>query len=73
MSDITYAVERLCRIETDDLFVSKEDTEKACKWMYSKIVSLQNTVNDLHRQIRANEVAASGAMTSTPVLKEIRR
>lgn len=73
MRDVTDAVERLCRLETDDLFVSKEDTEKACKWMYAKIVSLEGRIAELHRQIRANEVAASGAMTSIPVLKEIRR
>jgi hypothetical protein len=73
MRDITDAVERLCRLDTDDLFVSKEETEKACKWMYSKIVSLEATVAELHRQIRANEVAATGAMTAMPILKEIRR
>ena len=73
MRDITDAVERLCRLETDDLFVSKEDTEAACKWMYAKIVSLEATVAELHRQIRANEVAATGAMTAMPILREIKR
>ena len=73
MRDITDAVERLCRLDSDDLFVSKEDTEAACKWMYAKIVSLEATVAELRRQIRANEVSASGSMQPTPILKEIKR
>ena len=73
MRDITDAVERLCRLETDDLFVSKADTEAACKWMYSRIVSLEATVSELRRQIRTTEVEATGAAQATPVLKEIRR
>lgn len=70
MSDI---IERLCRLESDDLFVSKEDTEAACKWMYGRIQSLQDTVMELRKQIRANEVSAADARGAMPVLKEIRR
>lgn len=73
MRDITDTVERLCRLDSDDLFVSKEETEKACKWMYARIVALEATVSELRRQIRVTEVDAAEARQTMPVLKEIRR
>jgi len=53
MTDITDVVERLCRIDSDDLFVDKEDTERACKWMYGRIRELEDTVAALRKQLRA--------------------
>jgi hypothetical protein len=73
MRDITDTVERLCRLNSDDLFVTKDDTEQACKWMYARIVALEATVSELRRQIRATEVDAAGGKPVMPVLKEIRQ
>jgi len=73
MRDITDAVERLCRLNTDDLFVSKEETEAACKWMYDRIVSLEATVAELRRQIKTTAVEATANKPPQPILKEIRR
>lgn len=73
MRDVSDIIERLCRLESDDLYVSKEDTERACKWMYGQIQSLQDTVYELRKQVRANEIGAADAKGAMPVLKEVRR
>lgn len=71
--DLSDIIQRLCRVDSDDLVVSKEHTEAACKWMQDRIWSLEREIEKIREDQRAAQIAVASARPAKPRLGEIRK